>query len=296
MLTEQSNDRTGDLDRLTTAQVLALMNEEDGKVHRAVAAVLPQIEQAVIAVADAFQRGGRLIYVGAGTSGRLGVLDAVECVPTFSSAPGQVVGIIAGGSKAITQAVEGAEDDAQAGADDLRAINVSEKDVVVGIAASGRTPYVIGALDYARSVGAPTVGVSCNVPAPVLDAADIQIGVTVGPEILTGSTRLKAGTAQKMVLNMISTGAFVRVGKVYGNLMVDVQVTNAKLGDRARRIVMQVSGADEATAARLLKESGNSAKVAIVMYARQTDAPTARQLLSEANGRLRAVLEVMSGE
>jgi N-acetylmuramic acid 6-phosphate etherase len=292
MLTEQPNDRTLTLDQLTTAQVLALMNDEDAKVHQAVRATLPDIEQAVEAIAAAFQRGGRLIYTGAGTSGRLGVLDAVECVPTFSSAPGQVLGIIAGGAKAITQAVEGAEDDAQAGANDLCAVEVNINDVVVGVAASGRTPYVIGALNYARSIGVTTVAVSCNVPAPVLDAADIKIGVPVGPEILTGSTRLKSGTAQKLVLNMLSTGAFVKIGKVYGNLMVDVQVTNAKLADRAKRIVMQVSGADEATAGHLLIEAGNSAKLAIVMHVCKVDSAAARQLLSAANGRLRTVLEI----
>lgn len=291
MLTEQPNNRTLTLDQLTTTQVLTLMNDEDAKVHLAVRAALPDIEQAVEAIATAFQRGGRLIYTGAGTSGRLGVLDAVECVPTFSSAAGQVVGLIAGGTKAITQAVEGAEDDAQAGAADLKSVDLSPKDIVVGIAASGRTPYVIGALEYARSLGVTTVAVSCNVPAPVLDAADIRIGVPVGPEVLTGSTRLKSGTAQKLVLNMLSTGAFVKIGKVYGNLMVDVQVTNAKLADRAKRIVMQVSGADEETAARLLIEAGNSAKLAIVMQARKVDSTTARQLLFAANGRLRTVLE-----
>ena len=291
MLTEQPNDRTLDLDRLTTAQILTLMNDEDATVHHVVRGVLPQIEQAVEAIAAAFQRGGRLIYTGAGTSGRLGVLDAVECVPTFSSSAGQVIGLIAGGAKAITQAVEGAEDDPQAGADDLRGVGLTPADVVVGIAASGRTPYVIGALNYASALGAITVAVSCNVPAPILDAAQIQIGVPVGPEILTGSTRLKSGTAQKLVLNMLTTGAFVKIGKVYGNLMVDVQITNAKLADRAKRIVMAVSGADDATAARLLIEADSSAKVAIVMHTRQVDSTTARLLLTQARGRLRTVLE-----
>lgn len=291
MLTEQPNDLTLTLDQLTTAQVLALMNDEDAKVHLAVRSALPAIEQAVEVIAAAFQRGGRLIYTGAGTSGRLGVLDAVECIPTFSSPPTQVIGLVAGGLKALTQPVEGAEDDPQAGENDLRDIHLTEKDVVVGIAASGRTPYVIGALTYARSIGVPTVAVSCNVPAAILDAADIKIGVPVGPEILTGSTRLKSGTAQKLVLNMLSTGAFVKIGKVYGNLMVDVQVTNAKLADRARRIVMHVTGVDESEAAHLLAESGNSAKVAIAMHARKVDAATARQLLDEAKGRLRMVIE-----
>jgi N-acetylmuramic acid 6-phosphate etherase len=202
-----------------------------------------------------------------------------------------VVGIIAGGTKALTQAVEGAEDDGHAGADDLRAADLQARDVVVGLAASGRTPYVVGALNYATEVGAQTVGVSCNVPSTVLDAAHIKIAVPVGPEVVTGSTRLKAGTAQKMVLNMLSTGTFVQVGKVYGNLMVDVQVTNAKLHDRAKRIVMQVSGADESTAKALLAASGNSAKLAIVMYMRGVEADHARTLLHAAHGRLRAVLQ-----
>jgi N-acetylmuramic acid 6-phosphate etherase len=267
------------------------MNEEDQSVPQIIAAVLPQIAEAVDAIAAAFGKGGRLIYIGAGTSGRLGVLDAVECVPTFSAPPSQVIGIIAGGMRALTEAVEGAEDDDSAGESDLREANLSAHDVVVGIAASGRTPYVLGALAYARQTGCVTVGVSCNAPAPVLDAADIAIAAAVGPEVLTGSTRLKAGTAQKLILNMLSTGAFVRHGKVYGNLMVDVQVTNAKLLDRARRIVQSLTDLDANSAARFLAQAGNSAKTAIVMARRGVDATQAQTLLAEANGHLRSVID-----
>lgn len=291
MLTEQPNERTSDLDQRTTLDLVTVMNEEDQSVARIIAAVLPQIAQAVDAIATAFGQGGRLIYIGAGTSGRLGVLDAVECVPTFSAPPSQVIGIIAGGMHALTEAVEGAEDNESAGEADLRKANLLARDVVVGIAASGRTPYVLGALAYARQVGCVTVSVSCNAPAPILEAADIAIPAPVGPEVLTGSTRLKAGTAQKLILNMLSTGAFVRSGKVYGNLMVDVQVTNAKLLDRAQRIVQSLTDLDANSAARLLAQAGNSAKTAIVMARRGVDAPQARALLAEADGHLRSVID-----
>lgn len=291
MLTEQPNERTSDLDQRTTLDLVTVMNEEDQSVARIIAEVLPQIAQAVDAIATAFGQGGRLIYIGAGTSGRLGVLDAVECVPTFSAPPSQVIGIIAGGMHALTEAVEGAEDNESAGEADLRKANLLARDVVVGIAASGRTPYVLGALAYARQVGCVTVSVSCNAPAPILEAADIAIPAPVGPEVLTGSTRLKAGTAQKLILNMLSTGAFVRSGKVYGNLMVDVQVTNAKLLDRAQRIVQSLTDLDANSAARLLAQAGNSAKTAIVMARRGVDAPQARALLAEADGHLRSVID-----
>lgn len=291
MLTEQQNPRTAEIDRLDTLDMLRVINDEDQRVALVVREALPDIARAVDAIAAAFDAGGRLIYVGAGTSGRIGILDAVECVPTFNTPPEQVQGLIAGGAAAVTRSVEGAEDRREAGADDLRGLDLSPRDVVVGIAASGSTPYVIGALAYAAQVGAVTVGISCNVPAPVLTLAQIPIGLPVGPEVITGSTRLKAGTAQKLVLNMLSTASMIRSGKVYGNLMVDVQVTNDKLAHRARRIVQQVTGVDEATATDLLQRAGQSAKVAIVMARRGVDADTARSMLSAAGGHLRKVIE-----
>lgn len=291
MLTEQPNPKTERIDQLDTMEILNVINQEDQKVALVVRDALPQIEQAVKAITVAFVRGGRLLYIGAGTSGRLGVLDAVECIPTFSIIPGQVQGLIAGGSAAMMRSIEGVEDMPQAGEDDLRALNLTADDIVVGIAASGRTPYVLGAMEYARQVGATTVGISCNVPAPVLDAADIKIGLPVGPEVITGSTRMKAGTAEKMVLNMLSTASMIETGKVYGNLMVDVQITNEKLARRANRIVQEMTGIDEATADDLLKRAGSNAKVAIVMQRRGVDVDTARAILKDANGHLRKVID-----
>ncbi len=291
MLTESQNPRTADIDRLSTLDMLGRINEEDAKVAEAVHGALPQIAQAVDAIAERMGRGGRLIYVGAGTSGRLGVLDAAECVPTFSTDPSEVIGLIAGGLGAMTNSVEGAEDNREAGRSDLLALNLTANDAVVGIAASGRTPYVLGALEAAQEIGAITIGVSCNAPAPLLDAAEIGIGVPVGPEAITGSTRMKAGTAQKLVLNMISTGVMVKLGKVYGNLMVDVRPTNSKLVDRARRIIAQVTGIQYDTAALLLEESGNQVKTAIVMAQKGVSADEARRLISAAGGRLREVID-----
>jgi N-acetylmuramic acid 6-phosphate etherase len=290
MLTEQQNPKTAQIDQATTLDALTVMSDEDATVAHTVRAALPAIAQAVDAISARLARGARLIYVGAGTSGRLGVLDAVECVPTFGVPPGVVIGLIAGGSPALTAPVEGAEDDSAAGAADLRAIDLAADDAVVGIAASGRTPYVLGALEYANGLGALTVGVSCNVPAPLLDAAQIAIPLPVGPEVITGSTRLKAGTAQKLTLNMLSTVTMVRLGKVYGNLMVDVQTTNAKLVDRARRIIAQVGGTTPEAAAELLETSGREVKTAIVMARRGVDADEARRLLALADGRLRGVI------
>lgn len=290
MLTEQQNPRTVNLDQMTPLQIVQTMNEEDASVARAVAQALPQIAAAVEAITARMRRGGRLLYIGAGTSGRLGVLDAVECVPTFGVPPELVVGIIAGGDRAFMRAVEGAEDDADGGRRDLAAHNAGALDSVVGIAASGSTPYVLGALEYAKALGALTVGVACNTEAPVTLRAEIGIEVAAGPEVLTGSTRLKAGTAQKMVLNMLSTAVMVGLGKVYGNLMVDVQITNAKLAARARRIVMQISGADATAADAALKEAGGHAKTAIVMIARSVDAQEARALLVAHNDRLREII------
>ncbi len=291
MLTESQNPRTAGIDRLSTLDMVTRINDEDAKVAGAVRGALPQIAQAVDAIADRLRRGGRLIYVGAGTSGRLGVLDAVECVPTFSTDPGLVVALIAGGARAITRSVEGAEDDRDAGRAELLALDLTANDAVVGIAASGRTPYVLGAVEVANEIGAQTVGVACNQPSALLDAAQIAIGVPVGAEVITGSTRMKAGTAQKLVLNMLSTGTMIKLGKVYGNLMVDLRPTNSKLVDRARRIIAQVAGVDDDEAARLLDASGNQVKTAIVMARRGVDASAARALLSAAQGRLREVID-----
>lgn len=290
MLTEQQNPRSQDIDRRSTLEMLEIMNDEDATVASAVRKVLPAIAQAVDVIAARFKDGGRLIYVGAGTSGRLGVLDAVECVPTFSASPEMVQGLIAGGSRALVHSVEGAEDDAEAGSRELAALDLTAHDTVVGIAASGNTPYVVAALRYANDVGAATVGVTCNSPAAVLDTAQIAIPVLVGPEVLTGSTRLKAGTAQKMVLNMLSTASMIRLGKVYGNLMVDVMVTNRKLADRARRIVCAVADIPYEEAGRLLALSDNAVKPAIVMALLGVDAAEARLLLKNAEGRLSAVI------
>lgn len=291
MLTEESNPRTARLDQLSALEIVTAMNDEDATVAAAVRRALPAIAQAVEAIVGRLRAGGRLIYVGAGTSGRLGVLDAVECVPTFSVDPGLVVGVIAGGEIALTEAVEGAEDRYEDGQRDLEAVGAGARDAIVGIAASGRTPYVLGALDYANTLGALTVAISCNSPAPMLDRAQIGIPVVVGPEVLTGSTRLKAGTAQKMVLNMLSTAVMVRLGKVYGNLMVDVKVTNQKLAERARRIVSRVAGVDDAEAARLLFLTGDEVKPAIVMARRGVSPDEARALLRAADGVLRAVID-----
>jgi N-acetylmuramic acid 6-phosphate etherase len=290
MLTEQSNPRTRDIDRLSTLEIARIINDEDKRVALVIEQATPQIAQAIDAIVTRIQQGGRLIYVGAGTSGRLGLLDAVECVPTFGTPPELVVGLIAGGERAFTKAVEGAEDNEQAGRDDLDAINVSSNDAVVGVAASGRTPYVVSALKYASEIGCAAIGIACNQPAPLLDVADIKIALPVGPEVITGSTRMKAGTAQKMVLNMLSTATMIKLGKVYGNLMVDVQTTNEKLIHRARRIVSQVAGVDETAAADLLAQSGNDVKVAIVMGNRRVSADSAREILQMAGGHLREIL------
>jgi N-acetylmuramic acid 6-phosphate etherase len=289
--TESSNPASADLDRLTTAEFVALVNREDAGVAAAVAAAAPAITAAIDRIAAALDSGGRLVYVGAGTSGRLGVLDAAECPPTFSAAPGQVVGIIAGGPRALTEAVEGAEDSASDGAADLDAAGVGPRDVVVGITASGTTPYVLGALARARELGAGTVGFSCNADSPVAAAADIAITVVVGPEVLSGSTRMKAGTATKMVLNLLSTGAMVRLGKTYGNLMVDLMATNAKLAARARRIVGSVTGLGEAEAQALLDGCDGDLKAAIVSHVRGIGGGEARDRLDAAGGRLRKALE-----
>lgn len=291
MSTETRNDRTVDLDIMSTYQALKTMNEEDAKVAAAVQEALPQVDKAVQAIIKAFNSGGRLIYSGAGTSGRLGLLDAAECPPTFGTDPSQVVALLAGGNKAFTQAVEGAEDSIEMGAADLKEIGLDAKDVVVGIAASGRTPYVIGALNYAKEVGCTTVAISCNKGSEVGSVADIAIEVVVGPEVLTGSTRLKAGTAQKMVLNMLSTISMVGIGKVFKNLMVDVQQTNKKLEVRAINIVMNATETDRDTAIRYLQLAGGSVKLAITMILLNCDAETAQNRLNQAKGHIRKTLQ-----
>ena len=291
MLTEQRNPNTTNIDQLSALEIVQRINAEDQTVAMAVQATLPQIAQAVEGIVERLGRGGRLIYLGAGTSGRLGILDAVECVPTFNTEPEQVQALIAGGDTAFLKAVEGAEDNRDAAAADLKARSLGANDALIGIAASGRTPYVLGGIAYGRSIGALTVGVSCNVPSALLDAVEIGIGVPVGPEVITGSTRMKAGTAQKMVLNMLSTAAMIRLGKVYGNLMVDVKVTNEKLKGRARGILEEITGLDAEAAAKLLDESGNQVKVAAVMHHRQVDRETAQRILEENDGFLRRVTE-----
>ena len=288
--TEQANPRSERVDQMTSFELVSLINSEDAKIAAAVNLALPQIAKAVDVISEAMARGGRLFYVGAGTSGRLGVLDAVECVPTFSAPPDLVQGIIAGGNAALTRSIEGAEDQPDQGRTDLMKQGLSTADVVCGIAASGRTPYVVGALRFARSVGAKTVAVSCNANSPIAAIADLEISVDAGPEIIAGSTRMKAGTAQKMILNMLSTATMIRLGKVYGNLMVDVQVTNQKLAQRACRLVMRLTGADAETAARLLSRANNEVKAAIVMQSLGLEYSEARQLLDDAEGRLRAVI------
>lgn len=291
LVTEQPNPATSTLDVLDAREICRLINEEDHKVAPAVAQHLDAIAVAVERIAQALRRGHRLFYVGAGTSGRLGVLDAAECPPTFGTDPETVQGIIAGGPPALTRAVEGAEDDVEAGRRDLQARGVGAGDVVVALSASGRTPYCLGALEAAREAGAFTVAVTCNPGSAMGRVADLAIEVVVGPEVLAGSTRMKAGTAQKMVLNMLSTGAMVRLGKCYGNLMVDVRPTNEKLVERARRIIMQAVGCDYETAADLLARSGNRVKLAIVMGATGLDVETARRRLDEHGGFVRRVLE-----
>ncbi len=290
MTTETRNPRTMELDRMTELQIVTVMNEEDARVPLAIAKRLPEIAQAASWAAEAFAQGGRLIYMGAGTSGRLGVLDAAECPPTFGVPASMVVGLIAGGKDAFTQAIEGAEDSRALGQDDLAALGLTAKDFVVGIAASGRTPYVLGGLEYARLTGCHTAAIACNTGSAVGQAADLAIEVECGPEVLTGSTRLKAGTAQKLILNMISTAAMVHSGKAYQNLMVDVMQTNEKLHARAENIVIDATGVDRAEARRAIDEAGGSVKCAITMLLAGCDAAAARQRLEQSGGHVRAAI------
>jgi N-acetylmuramic acid 6-phosphate etherase len=291
LTTEARNPLTRELDSLSALEIVNLINSEDAKVAGAVAQVSESIAQAIEVIADRLSRGGRLIYMGAGTSGRLGVLDAVECPPTFNTDPELVIGLIAGGPEGLVRAVEGAEDSWEMGGQDLQNISLSDLDVVVGIAASGRTPYVKGALDYARDIGAFAIGFSCNQGAEIIDHADLSIIPVVGPEVLSGSTRLKAGTATKMVLNMLTTGAMVRMGKTYSNLMVDLQATNAKLGERAQGIIAAVTACTRAEALELLEQCNGEVKTAIIAQNLNMSPGEARARLSSVNGHLRKALE-----
>ena len=291
LTTEAVNPASADLDSLATIELVRLINAEDATVAAAVAGQADRIAEAIDLVAARLADGGRLVYVGAGTSGRLGVLDAAECPPTFNADPGQVVGLIAGGERALRHAVEGAEDSPAQGAADLEAIALSARDVVVGIAASGRTPYVIGALDRARAVGAAAIGFTCNANSELAEHSDLVIAVVVGPEVLAGSTRMKAGTATKMVLNMLTTGAMVRLGKTYGNLMVDLQATNRKLVERTTGIVCRLTGLGRDDARALLDRCGGDLKTAIVSQRLGLDSDAARAKLAASGGRLRQALE-----
>ncbi|MBI1750386.1 MAG: N-acetylmuramic acid 6-phosphate etherase [Acidobacteria bacterium] len=290
-ITEQRNPRSRGLDLKSTAEILQIINREDADVASAVAREIPAIARAVDTIAAALRRGGRLIYAGAGTSGRLAVLDASECPPTFGVPPRMVQGVIAGGRRALVSAVEGAEDDAAQGARDLAKKKVSAKDVVVGLTASGSTPYVLGALRYARRRGAATIGVTCNRGAALERLARITIAAKVGPEVIAGSTRMKAGTAQKMVLNMLSTAAMVRLGYVYDNWMINVALTNKKLRRRGLRLLEEAAGASVSEAARAARLAGHDLRVALVMLKAGVDAATAKRRLKQAGGDLRKALE-----
>jgi len=291
MITEGRNPASQNIDELSTEAMLHVINDEDKKVALAVEAIVPQIAAAVDAICAAFQAGGRLIYCGAGTSGRLGILDASACPPTFGPPREQVIGLIAGGHTAILQAVENAEDNREQGAQDLKDIHFSRHDVLVGIAASGRTPYVLGALAYANELGATTVSLTCNPGSAMSQVAAIALTPVVGPEVVTGSSRMKAGTAQKLVLNMLTTGSMIRSGKVYGNLMVDVEATNQKLVQRQVNIVMQATDCDDATASAALTACGGHCKTAILMVLADLAADEAKALLSQHQGFIRQALQ-----
>ena len=290
LTTEQFRPELAEIDQLPTLEIAQVMNREDTTVPRSVASQLPSIAAAIDGTAEPMAKGGRLIYAGAGTAGRLGVLDASECPPTFNTDPSEVVGLIAGGPTALVSAAEGAEDSAELAARDLDDKGLSELDTVVGISASGRTPYPVGAVEHARRRGALTVGLSCNAGSVLAAAADHPIEVVTGAELITGSTRLKAGTAQKLVLNMISTITMIRLGKTYGNLMVDVRASNEKLHARSRRIVALATGAPEPDIENALRATGGEVKNAILVLLGDVDGPTAERLLGEHSGHLRAAL------
>ena len=291
LITEQRNPNSMHVDSLSALEIVQLMNEEDKQVPLAIEKCLPQIAQAVECIVAAFQQGGRLVYIGAGTSGRLGVLDASECPPTFGVSPEMVKGIIAGGERALRHPIEGAEDSKTQAVVDLQTIQFSSKDVLVGIAASGRTPYVIGALEYAKSLGSVTVSIASNPNSAMANIVDIAIDTVVGPEVLTGSSRLKSGTAQKLVLNMLTTASMILMGKCYQNLMVDVQASNEKLKARAIRIVMQATDCDKALAEETLKLADQNAKLAIMMILSGLDRAQAEALLEKHQGKLQLALK-----
>lgn len=291
LITEQRNPNSMHVDSLSVLEIVRLMNEEDKQVPLAIEKCLPQIAQAVERTVAAFQQGGRLVYIGAGTSGRLGVLDASECPPTFGVSPEMVKGIIAGGERALRHPIEGAEDSKAQAVVDLQTIQFSSKDVLVGIAASGRTPYVIGALEYAKSLGSVTVSIASNPNSAMANIVDIAIDTVVGPEVLTGSSRLKSGTAQKLVLNMLTTASMILMGKCYQNLMVDVQASNEKLKARAIRIVMQATDCDKALAEETLKQADQNAKLAIMMILSGLDRAQAEALLEKHHGKLQLALK-----
>ena len=291
LTTEARNPASEKIDSLSALQIVQVINQEDSRVAEAVGREATAMAQAVERIANQMNEGGRLIYQGAGTSGRLGVLDASECPPTFSTPPEMVVGLIAGGRTALTAAVEGAEDNPDEGARDLQSIDFGPQDVLVGIATSGRTPYVIGGLRYAREIGAFTVGLSCNDQSALKSECDLSITPVVGPEVVSGSTRMKAGTATKMVLNTLTTGAMIRLGKTYGNLMVDLRATNTKLMARTQRITSELTGLSAEAAETLLTECGGELKTAIVASQMDVDPKAARQLLARADGHLRKALE-----
>lgn len=292
MITEQRNPNSMHIDHLSALEIVQVINNEDKLVPLAVEKCLPQIAEAVEKIVAAFQQGGRLVYVGAGTSGRLGVLDASECPPTYGVPPEMVVGIIAGGERALRFPIEGAEDNREQGKADLQAINFSQKDVLVGIAASGRTPYVIGAMEYANELGATTVSIASNPNSAMAQIATIAIDTVVGAEVLTGSSRMKSGTAQKLVLNMLTTASMILIGKCYQNLMVDVQATNEKLKARAIRIVMQATECEREIAEATLKTAENNAKLAIMMILGNLDKQSAESLLAQNQGRLQKALNI----
>ena len=291
LITEQRNPNSMNVDCLSALEIVQLMNEEDKQVPLAIEKCLPQIAQAVERIVAAFQQGGRLVYIGAGTSGRLGVLDASECPPTFGVSPEMVKGIIAGGERALRHPIEGAEDSKAQAVVDLQTIQFSSKDVLVGIAASGRTPYVIGALEYAKSLGSVTVSIASNLNSAMANIVDIAIDTVVGPEVLTGSSRLKSGTAQKLVLNMLTTASMILMGKCYQNLMVDVQASNEKLKARAIRIVMQATDCDKILAEETLKQADQNAKLAIMMILSGLDRAQAEALLEKHHGKLQLALK-----
>lgn len=291
LTTESRNQSTLNIDKVSTLEMVKMINDEDKKVALAVEAELPRIAEAIDEIAIRMNKGGRLIYIGAGTSGRLGILDASECPPTYGVSEELVQGVIAGGHEAIFRAKEGAEDSKELALEDLKNKKITENDIIVGLAASGRTPYVIGGLEYANEVGAMTIAITCNAGSEVSKAAKISIAPVVGPEVVTGSTRLKSGTAQKLVLNMLSTGTMIKLGKVYGNLMVDVRATNEKLVERAKKIVCEATGVTREEAGKYLEETNSDVKLSIFMILSKLEKEEARKVLEESKGYIAEALK-----